>query len=537
MLSRKFADSASGWNIDKLKFNSTLDRAYLAPQEINVGDVFFKPDGLIMYIVGDTSDRVHQYTLSSPWALHTAVASESISVNVQDNNPTGLFFKPDGTKMYVIGSENDRVREYNLSTPWRVSTATFLQSSIVIADSTPQGVFFRDDGLKMYVAGDTNDKVYEYTLSTAWNVATATFVRDYTVSGQTSSPNGLTFSSDGLRMYIVDGSRVYQYGLAVAWSLASGFVAFVRSWSVTGQGGASLGCRGIFMKSDGTEIYIADQSNNEAIHGYYLSTPYNISTAVWVAPTTNFYNPSPATRGHAVFFKPDGLKMYIDKSTTGVSEYNLSTAWDITTATFLQSDSNIDERVQGIFFKEDGTRVYVTYERGGPGQHGEIKQFNLSTPWNITTGSLASTFDISLTVNDSVNDAFNIFFKPDGLTMWVTDSSNIIRIYNLSTAWTLSTATFSSRLIASGGITGIFFKEDGTRLFTVDETDGFITQYNLPSPWTAPAGGLLANSPYISKYDASNYDRDPQSIFFKPGGKKMYLSGNRYLQIFSFDIR
>jgi hypothetical protein len=65
----------------------------------------------------------------------------------------------------MVGSSNDRVYEYDLSTAWNISTASFLQSlSISAQDVSPLGIFFRADGLKMYMVGDSNDRVYEYDL-------------------------------------------------------------------------------------------------------------------------------------------------------------------------------------------------------------------------------------------------------------------------------------------------------------------------------------------------------------------------------------
>ena len=49
---------------------------------------------------------------------------QTFSVAAQELNPTGLFFKPDGTKMYVVGDRHD-VYEYDLSSAWNVSTASF----------------------------------------------------------------------------------------------------------------------------------------------------------------------------------------------------------------------------------------------------------------------------------------------------------------------------------------------------------------------------------------------------------------------------
>jgi len=55
------------------------------------------------------------------------------SVAAQETNPSGMFFKPDGTKMYVIGFTGDDVNEYDLSTAWDITTASYLQNFSVAA--------------------------------------------------------------------------------------------------------------------------------------------------------------------------------------------------------------------------------------------------------------------------------------------------------------------------------------------------------------------------------------------------------------------
>ena len=68
--------------------------------------------------------------------------------------------------MYVVGSDGDSVHEYDLSTPWDISTSVFLQSfSVTSQGLVPNGVFFKPDGVKMYVVGSGGDSVYEYDLS------------------------------------------------------------------------------------------------------------------------------------------------------------------------------------------------------------------------------------------------------------------------------------------------------------------------------------------------------------------------------------
>jgi DNA-binding beta-propeller fold protein YncE len=94
----------------------------------------------------------------------------------QETSPEALFFKPDGAKMYVLGATGDDVNEYDLSIAWDISTASYVQNfSVASEELGPSGLFFKPDGSKMYITGFDGDDVNEYDLSAAWDVSTASF--------------------------------------------------------------------------------------------------------------------------------------------------------------------------------------------------------------------------------------------------------------------------------------------------------------------------------------------------------------------------
>ena len=95
----------------------------------------------------------------------------------------------DGLNMYVTDTTNDQISQYSLSEAWNSSNTTYVRSfSVSSEDNDPRGLFFRDDGLKFYFTGGQNDFVYEYDLSTAWDISTATFNQSLNVS---ATDNGL----------------------------------------------------------------------------------------------------------------------------------------------------------------------------------------------------------------------------------------------------------------------------------------------------------------------------------------------------------
>ena len=169
-----------------------------------------------MYVVGSVGDDVNEYDLSTAWDITTASYLQNFSVAAQETAPTGIFFKPDGTKMYVMGAVGDDVNEYDLSTAWDITTASYLQNfSVAAQEANPSGIFFKPDGTKMYVVGYAGDAVYEYDLSTAWDVSTASYLQNFSVVAQDGISTGIFFKPDGTKMYVVGtgGDAVYSYDL------------------------------------------------------------------------------------------------------------------------------------------------------------------------------------------------------------------------------------------------------------------------------------------------------------------------------------
>jgi hypothetical protein len=201
-----------------------LQNFSVASQEGTPTGVFFKTDGTKMYILGSAGDDVNEYSLSSAWDISTASYVQNFSVAAQETLPSGLFFKSDGTKMYFVGEANDRVYEYNLSSAWDISTASFLQFfSVTTQETAPRGLFFKSDGTKMYVIGYGGDDVNEYNLSSAWDISTASYVQVYSVSAQDTDPIAVSFKDDGTKMFVMGQSNdsVFSYPISTAWNIST----------------------------------------------------------------------------------------------------------------------------------------------------------------------------------------------------------------------------------------------------------------------------------------------------------------------------
>jgi len=241
-----------------------------ATQETSSQEIFFKDDGTKVYVIGVTNDTIYQYSLSTAWDLSTAsYDSVSFGTATQENTPTGLFFKPDGSKFYLLGFFAKTVFQYSMSTAWDVSTASYdsVSFSVNAEETNPRDVCFKPDGTKMYITGIAGDEINEYSLSTAWDVSTASYAANFSVASQEVNPNSLSFNPDGDKFWIVGSTSdsVFQYSLSTAWDISTASYDSI-SFSVSSESASSASIR---FKSDGSKMYILNNSDDSA---YQYST-------------------------------------------------------------------------------------------------------------------------------------------------------------------------------------------------------------------------------------------------------------------------
>tara|TARA_B100001093_G_scaffold391896_1_gene378369 strand:+ start:7698 stop:10439 length:2742 start_codon:yes stop_codon:yes gene_type:complete len=193
----------------------------------------FKPDGTKVYIADANSDLIYQYNLSTPYDVTDASMSyDGISFNLRTSMgntmlPASMKFKPDGTKLFVLNESIDTVYEYNLSTPYDLSTISYNNVNIAIGsvEGFPEGIFFKPDGTIMYVVGVQHDSVRMMDLSTPWDISTATYnsANSFSVNNQDSEPMEVIFDSSGTKMYMVGQATkgIYSYTLSSAWDVTT----------------------------------------------------------------------------------------------------------------------------------------------------------------------------------------------------------------------------------------------------------------------------------------------------------------------------
>ena len=554
------AYSVAGGSYDNVSFS-------VASEEASPSDISFKSDGTKMYVIGASGDDINQYTLSTAWDISTAsFDSVTFSVASQEVTPNALFIKPDGTTFWVAGNANDTVYQYSMSTAWDMSTASYdsVSFSVVTEGTYPVGIWFKTDGTEMYIADLAGGEVNQYTLSTAWDITTASFTTNLSVSSEDTATNSLVFNSSGTSMFVsgVINDAVFEYILTTAWDLSTASYSG-NSLNVSSQTDYPSG---IYFKSDGSKLYVLNYGTGDIIYQYstvITTAELDLSTGsvFEIAPTSDIQislsNPADSgtvssatllldggvasaydiagasydsvsfsvsgqeTLPYGLTFKPDGTKMYVvGGSGDDINQYTLSTAFDLSSASFDSvtfSVASQDSAPRKVKFNDDGTKMFIVGTSTDT-----VYQYSLSTAYDISTASYDS---VSFSVSSQDTDPRGLDFKPDGTKMYIlgTSSDDVFQ-YSLSTAWDLSTASYDSvsfdTTAQDNDPFSITFNNDGTLFFIVTNANDSVYQYSCSTAYDISTASYDSVSFSLASQETNAYD-----AAFSSNGVKMFIIG------------
>lgn len=198
-------------------------------------------DGSVMFVSALKPQTIAQYNLSTAFDISTASYASSMSTSGQDTYPAEVAVSDDGANLYVLGYNSDTVYQYAMSTTFALSTASYASKSFSFLSQGTKGhgVGFSDSGSKMYIADSGNNAIYQYNLSTAWDVLTASYSgNSFSVATQTVYPYAVEVSQGGGTMLVASsyGTHVgiLEYALSTAYDVST--ASYTQAFSTSSQG-------------------------------------------------------------------------------------------------------------------------------------------------------------------------------------------------------------------------------------------------------------------------------------------------------------
>ena len=455
------------------------------------------------------------------------------------------------------------------------STVTVDNISQAVADnlevagmSGTGGIAFNADGTYLYYTR-TTEIVYQYALSTAWDTTTiaGTATATLDVSGTLGDLRSLSFNSDGTKMYLQDltADTLYQYSLTTAYDITTASYDS-KSYNYGTQTPYSLSHS---LHNNDTTLIIVDQSNH-TVDQYTLSTAGDISTASYTGTTSAITATMQSPTG--CVFNSDGTKLYVaatdpTNGTYAIFEFSLSTAYTVSTASYVAKTGPLPTTCPGLTMKPDDSYLYTVY--------GARFSFDISKTTfdvDLSTGTIftptlalnsiitlsnppsTGTQNFKLNLDTTANTSFDLSNTPniakvaDGVSsinsIYVKDKSRFYGLNHSSTAflYTWDMVDFDVTTHTSGGTAinmsdsgdyayagGLFFKPDGTKVFIMGSGYKRLSEFSLSIPWDISSHTFTTWVTY-----SPSGANPPSGLFFKPDGTRVYI--NYANSVYQFDL-
>ena len=372
-----------------------------------------------------------------------------------------------------------------------------------------------------------------YSGTNSFNITSPTHLGANLIPSLERTPGGLAFGDSGNKFYTVgaQGDIVAQYALSTAYDVSTkGSVeSFIRVNS------EETSPQDVEFNDDGTRMYILGQTGDDVTE-YSLSTAWDVSTASFTDvfdARTAIENLLGATNGDlltGMTFNDDGSKLYIaDRRSDDVFEFDLSTNYDVSTAGAVVNNMPItgENNVRDIHFNDDGTELYIIGNSGD-----DVNTFPLTIAYDLSSVGTSSNNALPGSPDGSPQA---ILISNDGLTFYVGGNTNdAILEYTLSTAFDFSsTITFiQSNAFPTVEIAprGMVFNDDGTKLFVAGDQLNIVSEIALSTPYDTSTASLNAG------LFVNNEESNLRGLAFNNTGTALYVIGANGDEINGYDL-
>lgn len=541
-------------------------------------DIQFKPDGTKAFIAFNGANSVVELQLNTPWYFGSIQKLDELVVNSVEPDIVALALPPDGSSLIIFGYDKV-VKYYDLSSGagWDLSAASYdsSRSTFNVGAAIPGqlegtlgfGMDWRSDGTR-FMLMDINGRVNEYECTTPWDPSTASYTGygfASTVNGRLSSPSGVTYTPDNDKIIVSSYGGTKEFG---EWDISVSAAPISQYFpAVTGTGGQidTTGWSDInTMTADetlnGGEIYYAVSTDNRTtwkvnLNGSGERSIVRNNSGTWeynsetgsVVNTFDVQNlsyvgnvatsplianaPNPPAQSYTLadfIVSPDGTKIII-VSAQRMHELTMSTPYDITTAIWTDKydyDAYNPSTWGGYGFLEageSGSRIYMA-----DWANHKIDQFTLSVPYSFS-GTVSWAGEVSNINGSGASRSTNGMYVKDSTTVFILKDDSIgnnaiIEEWTMSTPWDITTLSYNNVTFTISGQRGtdIEFSDDGTKLFIVDQFgSSTMRMFEIGTPWDITTINTSTN--VVTWTTSPNPNGTSGIINFSKSGEKMYL--------------
>jgi len=533
--------------------------------------VVVNSNGRLVYILDTTMKKVYEFDLDVANDVSTMIFRSNFYNNPEDIGEKTIL-TTDGKFMYSLCcykyTENSQIKRYPLTEPYSVSTATnhadidtdfpnardyrifsgypsWTERNIQGAQAQYSGGWrtiydhygklrdfhLKEDGTEIFTISEcasVNGEIKRYELNTAYdqssssNVTTivhtigSTAPEDFERNQKENGVQAMHISPDGTKMFILDTSSrsIVQYNMQTAFDIGS-----INTGNLLKNVPKTLDAFGydeILQLSDIPAVASSPPGNLTPNHpddtGFSQSTYQDFSLI------------------RDMQFNAAGTKLYVSNDHK-IYEYNLTTAYSISSALFSRSHSQYQTHLENKngtanFHYDSGGRIYIS-----DASDDIIREFGLDS--HIGTGTsqfvekvldvdISNPKDIDMSSADS-----SIFISGTGSVSKFPSAGTAFRIekYNMSTPGKLHSAAladsyYNDNLVATGD--GIVFNQDMTKAF-IAGNDGRAQRIKTLEVDSALSNAIVSPDEYDLR--STNNNDDIKGIRWNSTGTEFTVTG------------
>jgi len=519
--------------------------------------------------------------LSVPWNMaYARINSEVGSVAARENIGKNIYFKPDGTKMYIVGEDsftsgtcgyltggtsaesnyqmwatiNDgsfrviidgisyNIIDINFSTVSSIDdVATIIEDSIQnMTGKLETCIWDTDHFVISSILGDSSSQAS--VLSTIIYGTIGTDISGSSFSDWMDSDNNGGITTSGTSTY--GGDRLQEFTLSIPWDIST--LRYNSYYDYSANEPFIDDCKGLIFSADGHRIYVANAwegtTNPENYYSFTMSTAWDLSTISYDNKSYDFSEDG--INAHGFQIKPDGTKLFVgdygqNGDSTGLThiiQYTFDIPYDISTLSKDEVEldtSNEIYRLNNFVISSDGTKIIAISKYVGVGAT-ELFQYNLSSAFDLNTAIYSGiSWDYDVNPN-RVRQPIGNYITDDGNYLFILGLySDYVYRLKLGNANTLDNVYYTNYISVSNQTNdpqGVCLSENGLKMY-VHSYQGFIYQYSLSIPWDA------RSATYDDIYfDFSAIESNQRNISINNDGTKIYILGSATDKIYEIDL-
>ena len=267
-----------------------------------------------------------------------------------------------------------------------------------------------------------------------------------------------------------------------------------------------------------------------------------------------------------IHFNTDGTKMFISYSGDSrfVDEYNLATAFDVSTSSYAGDSERCELDVLGtgatktkkfdIEFSSDGLKLFIAEGIPNNGvDKDKLYRFDLTSPYDVSTCTFSGNATLNLESGNSLQNESNagnrtdsnsgrednrlqgFEINEDGTKLFLvyhgagSEKPRLLE-YALSTPYDLTTISLNLNAgipLDGQGVSnpmGMRFSPNGKRIWINSHTNGAqrVTQISLDVAYST-SSFTIDGSVFTRDLNGSNSFQQPRAIAFSAAGLKLYI--------------